>query len=279
MERLHELKQRMDDIKNTPEAVVAFQILNTLGMMPLQVAEQMVNIFGLKSSAVMTNVPGPRQAIYFAGERIETSMFWVPQSGRMGLGVSIFSYNDNVVLGIATDTGLVPDPEKINEYFEQEFVDLLAFAQQKAQAPRALEAPAEQPEAIAAPEPTGATASKRSRRRPVVEIPVDGAETAVEVTATDRVADLVQELAVPSGHAVPLVVHEAQTTDTAAVLVDAEPQAIHTPAAPTNGTHVALAEKPALVSSPAACQAMTKSGRPCKNMALPGTSYCRVHQE
>ena len=146
-ERLHELKQRMDDIKNTPEALVAFQILNTLGLMPLQVAEQMVNIFGLKSSAVMTNVPGPRQAIYFGGQRIETSMFWVPQSGRMGLGVSIFSYNDNVVLGIATDTGLVPDPEKINEYFEEEFVDLLVFAKQKqAQAQRPLEA-AVQPEA------------------------------------------------------------------------------------------------------------------------------------
>ena len=279
MERLHELKRRMDDIKNTPEAVVAFQILNTLGMMPLQVAEQMVNIFGLKSSAVMTNVPGPRQAIYFSGERIETSMFWVPQSGRMGLGVSIFSYNDNVVLGIATDTGLVPDPEKINEYFEQEFVDLLAFAQQKALAQRALEAPAEQPEAIATPEPTASTAVKRSRRRPVADIPIDGAETAVEVTTTDRAADLEQELAVPSGPAVPLLVHETQPTDTAAVLVDVEPQALHTPTAPTNGTHVALAEKPALVSTPAACQAMTKSGRPCKNMALPGSSYCRIHQE
>ena len=237
-----------------------------------------VNIFGLKSSAVMTNVPGPRHAIYFAGERIETSMFWVPQSGRMGLGVSIFSYNDNVVLGIATDTGLVPDPEKINEYFEQEFVDLLAFAQQKALAQSALEAPAEPPNAIVAPEPSGSTAAKRSRR-PVAEIPVDGAETTAAVTATDRVADLVQELAVPSRPAVPLVVHETQTTDTAAVLVDAEPQALSAPAASTNGAHVALAEKPALVSAPAACQAMTKSGRPCKNMALPGSSYCRIHQE
>lgn len=26
------------------------------------------------------------------------------------------------------------------------------------------------------------------------------------------------------------------------------------------------------------CQALTKSGQPCKNEALPGSDYCRVHQ-
>lgn len=28
----------------------------------------------------------------------------------------------------------------------------------------------------------------------------------------------------------------------------------------------------------AQCQALTKSGQPCKNEALPGSSFCRVHQ-
>jgi hypothetical protein len=48
-------------------------------------------------------------------------MFWVPQSGRLGLGISILSYAGEVLLGVATDAGLVPDPEKIVEGFHKEF--------------------------------------------------------------------------------------------------------------------------------------------------------------
>ena len=55
-------------------------------------------------------------------------MFWVPQSGRMGLGVSIFSYNGGVVVGVSTDRGLVPDPESIVAAFESEFASLRAWA-------------------------------------------------------------------------------------------------------------------------------------------------------
>ena len=82
-------------------------------------------MFGSKSTAVMTNVVGPKQPVYFAGHRMADMMFWVPQSGRMGLGVSIFSYDGHVVVGVATDAGLVPDPERIAAFFEDE-LDALA---------------------------------------------------------------------------------------------------------------------------------------------------------
>jgi WS/DGAT/MGAT family acyltransferase len=117
LDRLFELKRRIDDLKNSQEAVVAFGILNAIGMAPTEIEDLIVNIFGLKGTAVMTNVPGPRRPIYFAGVRVSQLMFWVPQSGRMGLGVSIFSYNDQVWLGLITDQGLVPDPDVIIGYF------------------------------------------------------------------------------------------------------------------------------------------------------------------
>jgi hypothetical protein len=124
-ERLHLVKKRMDAIKRTPEPFVAFQILNALGLAPAEVADLFVNMFGSKSTAVMTNVIGPKQPVYFAGRRMTDMMFWVPQSGRMGLGVSIFSYDGHVVVGVATDAGLVPDPERIASFFEDE-LDALA---------------------------------------------------------------------------------------------------------------------------------------------------------
>ena len=119
-ERLRLVKTRMDAIKKTPEPFVAFQILNGLGLAPAEVADLLVNMFGGKSTAVMTNVIGPKQPVFFAGRRLTDMMFWVPQSGRMSLGVSIFSYDGHVVVGIASDAGLVPDPERIASFFEDE---------------------------------------------------------------------------------------------------------------------------------------------------------------
>jgi hypothetical protein len=53
-------------------------------------------------------------------------MFWVPQSARLGLGISILSYNGEVMVGVASDTGLVPDPERIVAGFKSDLDDLLA---------------------------------------------------------------------------------------------------------------------------------------------------------
>ena len=47
-------------------------------------------------------------------------MFWVPMSGRVGLGVSLLSYAGGVRLGVATDAGLVPDPERLVAEFHRE---------------------------------------------------------------------------------------------------------------------------------------------------------------
>lgn len=137
LERLAELKRRMDEIKDSQEAVVAFALLNAIGMAPGDIENLVVNIFGSKATAVMTNVPGPRQKMYFAGSPIHQMMFWVPQSGRLGLGVSIMSYNNQVWLGVATDEGLIPDPELIVDYYRQEIQEMydLTQPQQSAAAP------------------------------------------------------------------------------------------------------------------------------------------------
>ncbi|HEU4326403.1 MAG TPA: wax ester/triacylglycerol synthase family O-acyltransferase [Roseiflexaceae bacterium] len=128
-ERLHELKRRMDAIKGSPEALVAFGILNAMGVATDGVQDLIVSIFGSKATGVMTNVPGPRETIYMAGAPIREIMFWVPQSGRLGLGVSILSYAGNVTLGIATDAGLAPDPETIIANFNAEFAYMYELAE------------------------------------------------------------------------------------------------------------------------------------------------------
>ncbi len=125
VERLNIVKQRMDELKNSPEAVVAIGVLNAMGMVPSDIENVFISFFGSKATAVLTNVPGPRESIYFAGSRLREMMAWVPQSGRLGLGISIISYAGNVQVGINTDTGLVPDPEAIVTYLEDEFAQMM----------------------------------------------------------------------------------------------------------------------------------------------------------
>lgn len=124
LERLTVLKQRMDAIKDTPEAVVAFGMLASIGMTPKQIADVIVDIFGMKATVVITNVPGPQKPLYFCGQKIDHLMFWVPTPGNLGLGLSILSYAGKIVLGLTADEGLVPDPEAILENFVIEFEQL-----------------------------------------------------------------------------------------------------------------------------------------------------------
>lgn len=125
LDRLNELRRRMDGIKGTPEAVVAFGILNAIGIASREIEDIVVGIFGQKATTVVTNVPGPREVRYFAGKKINQFMFWVPQSGRLGLGVSILSYAGEVLVGIATDSGLTPDPDAIVALIHEEFEKLM----------------------------------------------------------------------------------------------------------------------------------------------------------
>lgn len=161
LDRLFEVKRRMDELKGSQEAVVVFGLLNAIGMAPSEIENLVIHIFGAKATAVMTNVPGPRQPIYFAGAPVREMMFWVPQSGHLGLGVSIFSYNDQVWLGVATDQGLTPDPGTIVAYYGQEIDQLYALTQQVADpsaqedAPSSeLDAPPAAAEALPAEMPT-----------------------------------------------------------------------------------------------------------------------------
>jgi len=138
--RLRAIKKEMDELKGSPEALVAFGVLTLMGIAPVEVEQLGLRFFGSKATAVLTNVPGPREPLYMAGRKIEKIMFWVPQSGHLGLGISILSYAGGVMLGIATDAGLVPDPERIVEAFKVEFEAMrrAAASTAKRRAPHAL---------------------------------------------------------------------------------------------------------------------------------------------
>jgi len=120
VERVAETSRRMARLKASPEALVALGVLRAMGWAPPQLEDLGVAFFGKKASLVLTNLPGPREQLHLAGVPLTRLIFWVPQSARMGLGVSIFSYAHEVTLGVLTDTAVVPEPQVLVEALEHE---------------------------------------------------------------------------------------------------------------------------------------------------------------
>ena len=115
LERLAEMHRRVEEIKGSPEALVAFGVLAGLGASPKVVEDIGVAFFGSKAAGVVTNVPGPRTPVYLAGAKVDGLVGWVPRAGDMGFGVSIFSYAGQVTVGFSTDSDLMPDPERLQQ--------------------------------------------------------------------------------------------------------------------------------------------------------------------
>ena len=119
--RVFEVRKRMNELKNSYTAVLTVGILGLVGMAPRQFQKQALDFLARKGTAVMTNVPGPQQPLYMAGARIRRMMVWVPQSGDIGVGVSILSYAGGVQFGLITDKRLCPETQRIIDRFAPEF--------------------------------------------------------------------------------------------------------------------------------------------------------------
>jgi diacylglycerol O-acyltransferase len=125
VERLYAVRENMRSLKSSYQPVVSLGIIAAMGAGPKILQEQLLAMLARNATAVMTNVPGPQQPLYLGGALIDSMMFWVPQSGDIGLGVSILSYNGEVRFGLVADRGLCPDPHRVIERFVPEFEKLV----------------------------------------------------------------------------------------------------------------------------------------------------------
>lgn len=128
MRRLERVAASMKVLRKSRQAVATFGALAAVGMAPPAVQAFALEMFSRKASAVATNVPGPQMPLYLGGSKIRDLMFWVPQNGSIGLGISILSYNGAVHFGLIADAKLMPDPDSVIRRFRPEFEKLLYLA-------------------------------------------------------------------------------------------------------------------------------------------------------
>jgi diacylglycerol O-acyltransferase len=134
VERLTAVRTELDSLKASNEAVIG-QALATLGRYSLYpVASWMVRLaFWLPQHEIVTvttNVPGPREPLYWMGRRLEEIIPYVPIASTVRIGISIFSYGDNVTFGLTGDYAANPDLDVLARGIERGVSELLLAAEQ-----------------------------------------------------------------------------------------------------------------------------------------------------
>lgn len=110
LERLYRIKQETRRLKKSWQPGLAWGLTASASLIPEPLRHPVADTFYRKASAVVSNVPGTREARYLAGCPITEQMFWVPQAGSIGLGVSIVSYAGQVQFGVVADESVMADP-------------------------------------------------------------------------------------------------------------------------------------------------------------------------
>ena len=121
LERLFAVHAAMTALKSSYQPVLTLGLMAALGMLPKSAQSAAIDLLSTKATLVATNVPGPAHPMYLAGKRISRLIFWVPQSGDIGLGISILSYAGQVQFGLIADYKRIPDPTAVTARFHDEF--------------------------------------------------------------------------------------------------------------------------------------------------------------
>jgi diacylglycerol O-acyltransferase len=83
----------------------------------------LIGNMGTLFNLVITNVPGPRQPLYFCGAEMKAMYGLAPLAHTLGLVITQFSYNGKLYFGITADRDSIPDPAVLvaclNETFRQ----------------------------------------------------------------------------------------------------------------------------------------------------------------
>ncbi|WP_374568560.1 wax ester/triacylglycerol synthase family O-acyltransferase [Ideonella sp.] len=123
--RVYAVHARMSELKGHYQPLLAYAMMALTGSLTQGGQDLLSNHFLDKTTAVMTNVPGPQRPLRLCGSTLRQATFWAPLSGHIGLGVSIMSYAGGVQLGLITDRQRCTEPQAVLDRFAPEFEKLL----------------------------------------------------------------------------------------------------------------------------------------------------------
>jgi diacylglycerol O-acyltransferase len=121
LERLYAVHGAMQRLKGSHQALAVLGLMSFIGNLPSPAEEPATALFTAKASLVASNVAGPREPLIFKGAPASQVLFWVPQAGSIGIGVSMLRYIGRVQFGVIADKQLIPQPAALTAQMAAEF--------------------------------------------------------------------------------------------------------------------------------------------------------------
>ncbi len=118
LERLRRCHDAMNEAKRQMDVLPADDIaelaqvappLAATAAMRLQSRLRLADRMNLPTNVVISNVPGPRHALYFAGAKMTNYIPVSTIADDMGLNITVHSYLDRLDFGLIADRELIPD--------------------------------------------------------------------------------------------------------------------------------------------------------------------------
>ena len=123
--QLKETKIRTKEIKTSGEPFfmgIALEVMTSI--MPSKFLDPLNRFFCQKTTAVLSNVPGPQNPITICGRPLDMLTFWAPPRDNIGISFSFGTYANQLIFGVQSDTGLLQDPDEICQLFHGNLLEL-----------------------------------------------------------------------------------------------------------------------------------------------------------
>jgi diacylglycerol O-acyltransferase / wax synthase len=120
-ERLATVRDRMGKLKSSPAPAVSRALLVGTSLATPAVERGIHRLNQLRSTGVVTNVPGPAVPLHVGGARVLGTVGWGGMTGHLNLSAAFVSLDGRVFSGLVTDEAITPDPDRLLEHVRDEW--------------------------------------------------------------------------------------------------------------------------------------------------------------
>lgn len=145
--RLHQVSYALKDHRETASAVAANQLASLPGFATSTFhavgARVAADESGRSHHLLITNVPGPQDPVYMAGEQVTEVYPCLPLSNHRALSIGVTSYRGRVFFGVVADRDAVPDVDVLTQCLQDALEELTeTVGTRRGRAPRGRSRPA-----------------------------------------------------------------------------------------------------------------------------------------
>lgn len=127
-ERLAKSIDMLHHMKESASPLATYFAFKLFSVLPHSVLQGKAREGSEKCTSTISNVPGPREPIYYLGNKVTKLTFVPPAAANIGVGVSLLSYANQVTVAVATDSAVSETPGLLTQFFVQEIEEYYQLA-------------------------------------------------------------------------------------------------------------------------------------------------------